>query len=167
MTNHLSTPTRLDRSEQMTLKAPETDHTKAAFPHQTSPKCEGEPNHAHLNPPQNQLVRDCSTVETTLGGGQNGLAGLAEHPAQCQSRTGHAFVRPNNPGNNPVCPAAAVPQQRKQIQNAHDKNLRDHLSCQRTETLCLSVLESAIEGICLSEIWTPAHGFGNCNSLVS
>lgn len=149
----------------MTIKAPETDDIKAAFPHQTLPKCVGEPNYTYMDLLQNQLIRNCSTVESTLGGGQNGLAGLAEHPAQYQLRTGQPFVRPINPGNNPVYPAAATPAQREQIKNVFNENLRNYLSCQRTETLCLSMLESAIDEIYLGEIWTAAHGFGNRNLL--
>ena len=149
----------------MTREAPDTDDIKATFPHQTLPKCAGEPNYSYLELLQNQLIRNCSTVETTLGGGQNGLAGLAEHPAQYLLRTGHAFIRPINPGNNPVYPAAATPQERKNIKNVYDENLRNYLACQRTETLCLSMLETAIDEIYLGEIWTPAHGFGNRNLL--
>lgn len=110
-------------------------------------------------------MHNCSTVKSTISGGQNGLASIAEHPAQHQLRTGHAFFQPNDTGDNPVCPAVATSQEQEHIKNVHNKNPQNYLSCQCTETLCLSVLETTIKEMHLGEIWTPKHGFGNRNPL--
>lgn len=55
----------------MTVTVQDTDNIKVAFHHQVLTKCIGEPNHQYLFTLQNQIIRNRSTVESMLGGGQN------------------------------------------------------------------------------------------------
>eukprot|EP00957_Ditylum_brightwellii_P127904 9753909-Ditylum_brightwellii.AAC.1 len=55
-------------------------------------------------------MRNASTLKSTLGGGNNGLAGLCEFPAVYLAQTGHNSVRPPYPGDFPVHPKPQKPQ---------------------------------------------------------
>eukprot|EP00957_Ditylum_brightwellii_P063222 4799017-Ditylum_brightwellii.AAC.1 len=65
----------------MTLNTPSIEDIKADFVHQTCNKIEGEPSYKPIDLLQCQCISNASTLESTLGGGNNGLARLCKFPA--------------------------------------------------------------------------------------
>lgn len=149
----------------MTLNTLSIEDIKTGFPHPTLTKCVGPPSYDYLRNIQDELIRNCTSVESTLGTGQDGLAGLAEFPNDYLLRTGRHFNCPGNPGNHPVYPAFPTQQQRDDIKNRFDTATKNYVTCQRTETICLTMLQNAIDEIYLGEIFTRTHGFGGRNLI--
>eukprot|EP00957_Ditylum_brightwellii_P060216 4573584-Ditylum_brightwellii.AAC.1 len=81
----------------MTLNMPSIEDIKAGFVHQTCNKIKGEPSYKPIDLLQRQCIRNASTLESTLGGDNNGFARLCKFPAVYLAQTGHNFVRPPNP----------------------------------------------------------------------
>ena len=106
----------------MTIKAPDIKDIKAGFAHQVLDKIQGKPQYVDIEKLQRQCIHNASTLESNLGGGNNGLAGLAEFLAVYLARTGYAFVRPPNPGDLPTYPPRATPAVRERVKNAFDVN---------------------------------------------
>eukprot|EP00957_Ditylum_brightwellii_P138181 10533719-Ditylum_brightwellii.AAC.1 len=65
----------------MTIRAPVVEDIKSRFAHATLDHIEGEPHYAGIKKLQRQCVCNATVLESTLGGANNGLAGLAEFPA--------------------------------------------------------------------------------------
>eukprot|EP00957_Ditylum_brightwellii_P207565 15353536-Ditylum_brightwellii.AAC.1 len=122
----------------MTISAPAVGDIKVGFAHQTLGKINGEPQYADIEKWQHQCVCNATTLESTLSGGNNGLAGLAKFPAVYLARTGHAFVRTPNPGVTHF------------VQHQHSMN---------------NQIEQAINHVWLSQIHSEGYGFGNCTML--
>eukprot|EP00957_Ditylum_brightwellii_P021222 1599569-Ditylum_brightwellii.AAC.1 len=95
----------------MTVNAPSIEDIKAGFVHQTCDKIQGEPNYKAIDLLQRQCIYNASTLESTLRGGNNGLAGICKFPVVYLACTGHNFVHPPNPGNFPMYPPRATPTQ--------------------------------------------------------
>eukprot|EP00957_Ditylum_brightwellii_P173966 13244666-Ditylum_brightwellii.AAC.1 len=100
-------------------------------------------------------------LESTSGGGANGLAGLAELPQVYLMQTGHNFLCPFNPGDAPTYQARQTPAQREQARLRWEHNRKDFDPCQRMDLLLKNALEKAFDPIWLAEIHTEEHGFGN------
>eukprot|EP00957_Ditylum_brightwellii_P168183 12803127-Ditylum_brightwellii.AAC.1 len=64
----------------MMIKALSLDDIKAGFVNDPLDKVVGQPTYNDINKIQKQNIRNARALESTLGGGANGLAGLAELP---------------------------------------------------------------------------------------
>eukprot|EP00957_Ditylum_brightwellii_P154079 11726327-Ditylum_brightwellii.AAC.1 len=113
----------------MTVRAPSMKDIEAGFVHQTCNKIQGEPNYQAIDLLQRQCIHNASTLESTLGGGNNGLVGLCEFPAVYLACTGHTFVCPPNPGNFPMYPPQATTPQRECIKQQFELNKKNYDIC--------------------------------------
>eukprot|EP00957_Ditylum_brightwellii_P164260 12505335-Ditylum_brightwellii.AAC.1 len=100
----------------MAIKAPSIEDIKAGFKHDPINPIEGEPMYKSIEHLQNQLICYAATLELTLGGGLNGLAGLVDFLQVYLLRTGHNFIWTPNLGEAPVFPPMLTQAQRDQIQ---------------------------------------------------
>eukprot|EP00957_Ditylum_brightwellii_P051181 3879877-Ditylum_brightwellii.AAC.1 len=64
----------------MTTKALSEEDIQAGFVHGSVDKIVGKPTYKSIEHLQNQPIRNASTLESTLGGGNNSLAGLIKFP---------------------------------------------------------------------------------------
>ena len=114
----------------MTLNVLSVEDIKTGFPHSTLTKCNGQPSFEFLKNLQDKLIKNCTSVKSTLGTGQDGLAGLAEFPNDYLLRTGRHFNRQANPGNHPIYPAYPTPDQKEQIKNQFETESKNYMLCQ-------------------------------------
>eukprot|EP00957_Ditylum_brightwellii_P082520 6273629-Ditylum_brightwellii.AAC.1 len=145
----------------MMLNMPSIEDIKAVFVHQTCNKIEGEPSYKSINLLQRQCIHNASTLESTLGGSNNGLAGLCNFPAVYLAQTGHNFVRPLNPGDFPVYPPRTTPLQKEHIKQQFKLNKKQYDMCQRMDLLNKNLIENSMDLVWLSQIHSEEHGFGN------
>eukprot|EP00957_Ditylum_brightwellii_P032879 2492469-Ditylum_brightwellii.AAC.1 len=129
----------------MTIGAPAVEDIKVGFAHQTLDKINVEPQYADIEKLQHQCVCNATTLESMLGGGNNGLAGLAEFPAVYLPRTGHAFVQTLNPGDLPIYPPHATPSQCECIKNIFDINKKNYDTCWQMDLLLKNQIKQAIK----------------------
>jgi hypothetical protein len=142
-------------------KAPSLDDIKAGFVFHTLDTIVGEPTYKSLELAHNQCIRNATTVDSRLGGGGHGHAGLIEFPDVYLLRTGNHFNRPAYPGDSPTYALGADPQQREATLLLWYHSTRIYQTCQRIEKILLSMLENAIDATFLTGIHDPAHGFGS------
>jgi hypothetical protein len=141
-------------------KAPSLDDIKAGFVFHTLDTIIGEPTYKSLELTHNQCIRNATTIDSRLGGGGHGHAGLIEFPDVYLLRTGNHFNRPAYPGDSPHYALGADPQQREATLLLWHNSTRVYQTCQRIEKILLSMLENAIDATFLTGIHDPAHGFG-------
>jgi hypothetical protein len=144
----------------MTSKAPSLDDIKAGFVFQILDTIVGEPTYKSLELAHNQCIRNATTVDSRLGGGGHGHAGLVEFPDVYLLRTAHHYNRPAFPGDSPHYVIGADPQQREATLLQWQTSTSIYLTCQRIEKILLSMLENAVSSTFLTGIHDPAHGFG-------
>jgi hypothetical protein len=144
----------------MTSRAQSLDDIKSGFVFQTLDTIVGEPTYKSLELTHTQCIRNATTIDSRLGGGSHGHAGLVEFPDVYLLRTGSHFNRPLYPGDSPLYAIGADPQQREATLLLWQNNSRIYITCQRIEKLLLSMLENAIDSTFLTGIHDPAHGFG-------
>jgi hypothetical protein len=144
----------------MTSKAPSLEDIKTGFVFQSLDTIVGEPTYKSLELAHSQCIRNATTVDTRLGGGGHGHAGLVEFPDVYLLRTGNHFNRPTYPGDNPSYALGADPQQRETTLLLWQTNTKLYTTCQRIEKILLSMVENAIDSTFLTGIHDPAHGFG-------
>eukprot|EP00957_Ditylum_brightwellii_P212098 15366961-Ditylum_brightwellii.AAC.2 len=103
----------------MAIKAPSIEDIKAGFVHNPINTIKGEPTYKSIKNLQNQLICNDVTLESTLGRGCNGLAGLvkflqvyyyarAQFHMDAKSRRGpsvstHAHASPMQSDPNAIC----------------------------------------------------------------
>jgi hypothetical protein len=145
----------------MASKAPSLEDIKAGFVFHTLNTIVGEPTYKSLELIHSQCIRNATTVDTRLGGGGHGHAGLVEFPDVYLLRTGNHFNRPAYPGDSPHYALGADPQQREATLLLWHNSTRIYLTCQRIEKILLSMLENAVDSTFLTGIHDPAHGFGS------
>jgi hypothetical protein len=75
-------------------------------------------------------------------------------------RTANHFNRPAYPEDAPIYPPGADTNQREATLQAWQTRTSQYLTCQRIETILLSMLENTIEATYLTGIHDSAHGFG-------
>ena len=107
----------------MLLTIPSTEDIKSLFPNVPLTKCQDKLSNAFLENMQEKIIRNCSAVETTLGGGQDRHAGLAEFPNDYLLQTGTHFNHPNNPGLHPMYPPFPTQAQCDQIKTTFETQL--------------------------------------------
>jgi hypothetical protein len=144
----------------MTSRAQSLDDIKSGFVFQTLDTIVGEPTYKSLELTHTQCIRNATTIDSRLGGGNHGHAGLVEFPDVYLLRTGSHFNRPTYPGDSPHYAIGADPQQREATLLLWQNNSKIYTTCQRIEKLLLSMLENAIDSTFLTGIHDPAHGFG-------
>eukprot|EP00957_Ditylum_brightwellii_P199960 15243473-Ditylum_brightwellii.AAC.1 len=88
----------------MIIKAPSVEDFQAGFIYCPVDKIVGEPTYKSIKHLQNQLISNASTLESMLGGGSNGLAGLVAFPHVYLLQTDQHCIRPANPGETPTYP---------------------------------------------------------------
>eukprot|EP00957_Ditylum_brightwellii_P182170 13879210-Ditylum_brightwellii.AAC.1 len=64
----------------MTITAPSLEDIKAGFVHQHPDPITDQPTYKDIVHLQDQLIRNAATLESTLGGRNNSLSGLAKFP---------------------------------------------------------------------------------------
>lgn len=143
-----------------TIKAPSSEDIKAGFVFPTLDTIVGEPNYTTLELAHTQCIRNATTLDSRLGGGGHGHAGLVEFPDVYLLRTGTHFNRPPYPGDGPIYPIDASAAQRATTLHQWQVHQAQYQTCQRIEKILLSMLENAIEATYLTGIHDPAHGFG-------
>lgn len=141
-------------------KAPSAEDIKAGFVFQTLDTIIGEPNYNTLELIHTQCIRNATTVDSRLGGGGHGHAGLVELPDVYLLRTGHHFNRPAYPGDAPVYDVEATAAQRATSLHNWQNRSQQYQTCQRLERILQSMVENSIEQTYLTGIHDPAHGFG-------
>jgi len=150
----------------MSIKAPSTEDIKTGFVFQQLDKIIGEPVFKDIEHLQDQCIRNASTLESRLGGGQHGLAGLAMFPAVYNLRSATPFARTPNPGDPPtVFPPGTTQDQQDAIKSQYKMALKNYECCQRMDLLLKNQIENAIEPIWLSGIHENTLGFGNRTTL--
>jgi hypothetical protein len=149
----------------VTPKAPSPDDIRAAFVFPRLDTIVGEPTYKTLALAHTQCIRNATTTASRLGGGGHGHAGLVEFPDVYLLRTAQHFNRPAFPGDMPTYPPNADANQRKAILYAWQTQTSQYLTCQRIETILLSMLENTIEATYLTGIHDSAHGFGARNLI--
>jgi hypothetical protein len=117
----------------MTSRAPSLEDIKAGFVFQSLDTIVGEPTYKSLELTHNQCIRNATTVDTRLGGGGHGHAGLVEFPDVYLLRTGNHFNRPLYPGDSPHYATGADPQQRETTLLLWQNDSKIYLTCQRIE----------------------------------
>jgi hypothetical protein len=125
----------------MTSKAPSLEDIKTGFVFQSLDTIVGEPTYKSLELAHSQCIRNATTVDTRLGGGGHGHAGLVEFPDVYLLRTGNHFNRPTYPGDNPSYALGADPQQRETTLLLWQTNTKLYTTCQRIEKILLSMVE--------------------------
>jgi hypothetical protein len=144
----------------LTPKAPSPEDIKAGFVFPQLDTIVGEPTYTTLATAHTQCIRNATTIDTRLGGGGHGHAGLVEFPDVYLLRTGQHFNRPIFPGDAPLYTVGADPNQRETTLRAWMSRTSQYLACQRIEKILLSLLENAIDATYLTGIHDSAHGFG-------
>eukprot|EP00957_Ditylum_brightwellii_P076681 5828843-Ditylum_brightwellii.AAC.1 len=144
----------------MTIKAPSVDDIKPGFVHSPANKIVGEPNYKSIKHLHNQLIQNAVTLESTLGGGNNGLDGLIEFPQLYLLQTGHNFVHPPNPGEAPVYPPMITDAQCQAIKTQHEIALKNYECYQRMDLLLENETENCMDTMWLAGIHSDTHGFG-------
>jgi hypothetical protein len=144
----------------MTSSAPSADAIKSGFVFASLDPIVGEPTYRTLDLAHTQCIRNATTINSRLGGGGHGHAGLVEFPDVYLLRTAHHFNRPIYPGEAPSYPIGASDQERADLLLAWQQHTKAYLTCQRVEQILLSMLENAVEDTYLTGIHDPAHGFG-------
>eukprot|EP00957_Ditylum_brightwellii_P044891 3404542-Ditylum_brightwellii.AAC.1 len=95
------------------IKVPSLEDIKAGFVNDPLDKIMGLPTYNDIDKLQKQCMQNATMLESTLGGGANGLAGLVELPGVYLMRTGHNFLRPLNPDDAPPYQAGQSPVQQE------------------------------------------------------
>jgi hypothetical protein len=144
----------------MTSSAPSADAIKSGFVFASLDPIVGEPTYRTLDLAHTQCIRNATTINSQLGGGGHGHAGLVEFPDVYLLCTAHHFNRPNYPGEAPTYPIGATDQQRDDLLLLWQQHTKAYLTCQQVEQILLSMLENAVEDTYLTGIHDPAHGFG-------
>ena len=142
------------------VSIPSADDLCAGFTFPSVDPIIGKPAYKTLARLQTQLIRNATTVSSTLGGGRFGLAGIVEPADVYLLRTGYVFNRPANPGESPNYPIGATQAQRDTVLATWKTNYKEYQTIRRTETLLLGLIETAIEAPYLAGVHTEEHGFG-------
>eukprot|EP00957_Ditylum_brightwellii_P060711 4609046-Ditylum_brightwellii.AAC.1 len=145
----------------MSIKAPSIKDIKAGFVHDPINTIEGKPTYKSIEHLQNQLICNAATLESKLGGGYNGLAGLVKFPQVYLLQTGHNVIWTPNPGEAPVFPPMLTNAQRNQIQMQFAIAKKKYDCCQCMDILLKNQAEVAMDPMWLSGIHSTMHGFGN------
>eukprot|EP00957_Ditylum_brightwellii_P201670 15326693-Ditylum_brightwellii.AAC.1 len=145
----------------MAIKAPSVEDIHAGFVHRPVDKMFGEPTYKSIKHLQNQLICNAFTLESTLGGGSNSLAGLVEFPQVYLLQTGHHFVRPPNSGEAPTYPPMVTNAQQAAIKTTHKINLKNYKCCQHMNLLLKNDVETCIDTMWFAGIHLDMYGFGN------
>ena len=146
-------------------KAPSPDNICAAFVFPRLDTIVREPTYKTLALAHTQCIRNATTTASRLSGGGHGHAGLVEFPDVYLLRTAQHFNRPAFPGDMPTYPPNADANQREATLYAWQTQTSQYLTCQRIETILLSMLENTIEATYLTGIHDSAHGFGAQNLI--
>eukprot|EP00957_Ditylum_brightwellii_P204584 15339953-Ditylum_brightwellii.AAC.1 len=129
----------------MTIKVPSVEDIQAGFVHGPVNKIVGEPTYKSIEHLQNQLICNAFTLESILGGGNNGLVGLVKFPQVYLLCTGHNFIRTPNPGEAPIYPPMITDAQRAAIKTAHEINLKNYKCCQQMDLLCKNDIKTFMD----------------------
>eukprot|EP00957_Ditylum_brightwellii_P141678 10793670-Ditylum_brightwellii.AAC.1 len=146
----------------MTIKAPLVEDIKAGFVHSPVDKIIGKPNYKSINHLHNQLIRNDAMLKSTLGGSNNGLAGLIKFLQTYFLQTGHHFMQPANPGEAPTYPPMITDAQRQAIRTQHKMAKKNYKCCQRMDLLLKNDVETCMDAMWLAGIHSDTHGFGAC-----
>jgi hypothetical protein len=85
----------------MTMRAPSLDDIRSAFVFPALDTIVGEPSFQTFELAHNQCIRNATTIDTQLGGGHHGHAGLIKILGVYLLRTRHQFHRLGPQGDTP------------------------------------------------------------------
>jgi hypothetical protein len=143
------------------MRAPSLDDIRAGFVNTALDTIVGEPTYKTIELAHNQCIRNATTIDSQLGGGHHGHAGLVKFTDVYLLRTGNHFNRPVHPGDTPPYVLGMGEVEREACKARWEYDTTVFLTCQRVEKILLSMLENALDTTYLSGIHDPAHGFGH------
>jgi hypothetical protein len=135
----------------MTSSTPTANAIKSGFVFASLDPIVGKLTYRTLDLAHTQCIRNATTINSQLGCGGHGHAGLVGL---------HHFNRPTYPGKAPTYPIGASDQEQDDLLLAWQQHAKAYLTCQRVEQILLSMLENAVEYTYLTGIHNPAHGCG-------
>lgn len=105
-------------------------------------------------------MHNAASIQSSLGGGDHCLAGLAENLVTCFLETNHHFNRPTNPDLLPNCLDGATENKREEFCEEFNLDTVLEQTVKNTELASKSCIEAAIKPEHIGQIWKPVHSFG-------
>ena len=151
------------------IKAPSIEDMKAGFTFARFTSIKGMPSYETITKLETEMIRDAATIECRVPHPHVNLCGAVEQPADYNLRIGTPFTIAPYPGDMPVYPDDASEDEKKNIKNYYNLNLRLHTTTNRMESVFQSMMENAINNTYLAGIHTAKHGFGTmkCVDIVA
>ena len=140
--------------------APSTNDLRAAFTFSRFELTVSKPSYETLFKLENQEIRNAARVEIRFPPPHTNLYVIIKHPAVYILGVGAPFPRLPYPGNTAHFHVGETLVQRQNIQAAYYANIKSFLTCQTTENILKSLLESLIEHSYLAVIHSVILDFG-------
>ena len=149
----------------MTSSIPTVEAIKEGFPYLTIPKQTGEPNYESIHAVHKLIKANAASIPSEFGGGRHGLLCLVLSPTVYQHVTGHAFVRPVNPGTTPTIPPRATGEATRRLEREHKERLQTFREMSRTDQALQQQVLSAFDDMYLKGMRQPHIGYTNRTTL--
>lgn len=118
------------------------DYASAYFPFREPTKIVGEPSYRTLTQLRKELHANASSVDSELGGGNQGYLGLATHDANYPGAT--AFVAPGYPADLTI-PDIYSNMQAMNLREQHKEKIRKHRECSNVEKSLQRHIQKAVD----------------------
>ena len=139
--------------------SPSADDLQASFIFSRFEPIVGEPSYETIFKLESQAARNTATVVIRLPPPHTNLSGIVEQPTVYILRSGSPFPRPPYPGDAAHCPVGATLVQRQNIQALYDANIKNFMTCQKTENILKFLLDNEIEHSYLAGIHYAILGY--------
>ena len=143
------------------MSAPTLTEIQAAFPNQFLPKIIGEPTYTTLNDAKERLLVNATSIESSLGGGENGHSGLIFSAEDYEEISDIPFIIPNRPPKLPEVPEAkdATANERANIVRAHKNSVYTYQTCANVHAALKKQLADSMDPIYLKAVYNKKSGF--------